>query len=61
MAFYKLDSGDLLSCDTTLYFPDGTFLDASEPSGTVNGWQWFDNEATARIAFGLPPTPETLQ
>jgi hypothetical protein len=26
----------------------------------VGGWTWFDSEAEARIAFGLPPAPERV-
>ncbi len=26
----------------------------------VNGWTWFESEAEARAAFGLPPAPERV-
>ena len=53
--FYAIDGDSLLYGPTTVWLPDGQILShENPPSEPVAGWQWFDSEDAARIAYGLP-------
>ena len=61
--YYCLDNQDLLYADTMLQFSDGTVLrieEADQYTYPVKGWTWYQDEASARLALGLPP-PEPDQ
>jgi hypothetical protein len=61
--FYCLDNQDLLYADTMLQFSNGMVLrieEADQHTYPVQGWTWYQDEASARSALGLPP-PEPDQ
>lgn len=54
--FYKLD-GELLYAPTSVLSASYELYRDQKDSYSypVHGWTWFDDEAAARVAFGLPP------
>jgi len=56
MAFFKRDGDNLLKAPR--FVLNKSFeLRATRPADrlrVVNGWQWFDTAAAARVAYGLP-------
>ena len=59
--FYKPGGGDILFAPNAVYGPDGSFTLLRETGAATpptDGWAWFDSEASARTAYGIP-APET--
>ena len=53
--FYKTDTGNLLYAAIGVYSPTYTILRATAAQTPVtDGWQWFDDEASARTAYNIP-------
>lgn len=60
MAFFKREDDFLLKAETTILGPGfEMYADQHlEYSYPVDGWYWFEDEAEAREALGLPPQVE---
>jgi hypothetical protein len=57
--FYKLDGEVLLHGPNFVLHANYELYREQHDTYTypVDGWHWFDNEAEARVFFGLPESP----
>ncbi len=56
MSFFKKQEQELLEAPNFVYSKDYSLLVEEKDTYTypVDGWQWFDSEDEARLAYNLP-------
>lgn len=54
-SFYKNDNGTLLEAPNFVYSKDYTLLASKKDTYTlpIDGWNWFDDRASALTAYGI--------